>query len=161
MHTNSRHVSSAPACFEALESRRLMSVAPASAAMADWAAKAATKVHLTVPLVNGDVFTGVATSKDGSPASLTLTITAEGKTGKLTGILVIDDGAGSSGPKTFAFTGSVNKHNVFTIKATGPDKQTAVLTGTFSADTKTVSGKFVAHKPKHPADSGTFVASRP
>jgi hypothetical protein len=159
MSTNSRHASSTPACFEPLESRRLMSAAP-SIAMADWAQRSAPKVHLTVPLVNGDVFTGVATSKDGSTSNVTLTITTEGKSGKLSGTLVVNDGGNSKGPKTLTFKGSVDKHNVFTLKATGADKQTAVLTGTFSADAKTVSGKFVAHKPKHPADSGTFVATR-
>jgi hypothetical protein len=159
MSLSSRHASFAPACFEPLESRRLMSAAP-SFAMADWAVKSAPKVHLTVPLVAGDVFTGTATSKDGSPASLTLTISTEGKSGKLTGTFVVDDGSSSSGPKTFVFKGSVNKNNVFTIKGAGADKQTAVLTGKFSADTKTISGKFVAHKPKHAADSGTFLATR-
>ena len=128
-----------------------------SVAMADMKEKAAPKVHLVVPLVAGDTFTGIATSKDGSTSQITLTISKESKTGALTGTLVVID---HGGPKTFAFKGSVNKHNAFTLNATGPDKQVAKMTGMFSADTKTVSGKFVAHKPKHPADGGTFVATR-
>jgi hypothetical protein len=134
-----------------------MSASP-SFAMADWAVKSAPKVHLTVPLVAGDVFTGTATSKDGKTSAITLTISTEGKSGKLTGTLVVIEG--DNNPNTFSFKGSVNKNNVFTIKGAGADKQTAVLTGKFSADTKTISGKFVAHEPKHAADSGTFLATR-
>jgi hypothetical protein len=159
MSMKSRYASSAPACFESLESRRLMSVVPVSVAMADMMGKAAPKVHLVVPLVAGDTFTGIATSKDGSTSQITLTITKESKTGALTGTLVVMSHDNSTS-HTFAVKGSVNKHNAFTLNATGPDKQVAKLTGTFSTDTKTVSGNFVSHKPKHTGDSGTFVATR-
>jgi hypothetical protein len=153
--------SSSPVCFESLESRRLMSAVPASVAMADWAEKAAAKVHLTVPHVSGAVFTGVALSGGGS-SNITLTIVTEGKTGKLTGTLIVNDGGNGNGktPTTFAIKGSVNVHGVFTFTAAAAGHQTAKLTGSLSADGKTVSGNFSAHKPKHPTDSGTFTATR-
>ena len=157
MPNNTRRASTIPACFEALESRQFMSAAPLIAT-ADWAVKAAPKAHLTVPLVNGDVFTGTATSKDGG-ATITLTISTESKSGKLTGTLVVVDGSGN-GPQNFTFKGTVNKHNTFSLTCKTADKQTAILTGSFSADTKSISGRYVAHKPKHAANHGTFSASR-
>jgi hypothetical protein len=132
--------SCAPATIERLEGRQLMSA-----------------THLVVPALAGDVFAGTATSKGGGSA-VTVTIASESKSGKITGTLVVADG--DNGPLTFTFKGSVNKKHVFSLNAITTGHQTAKLTGNVSADTTTMSGKFIAHKPKHSADTGTFLLHR-
>src|SRR5690349_18074302 len=100
-------------CFEALESRRLMSASAMALAMADHA-EMASKVHLTVPQISGAVFHGTATSKDGA-VPITFTVITEAKTGKLTGTLLVAHGGDNGADLVFAVKGSINVHGVFTL----------------------------------------------
>ena len=128
----------APAHVEALESRRLLSV--------------------SVPTLTGTSFTGTATNNHGDqPSQLEITVTHESKSGGLSGTLLVD--VGGSNEKTFSFKGSVNHAGNFVLHATTTG-QKAVLNGHANAAATTLSGHFVATKPHHPANTGSFSLSR-
>ena len=135
---NRKQNRSSVAVIERLEGRQLMS-----------------GTHLTVPALAGDVFTGTATSSTGETSDIVVTILSESKSGKLTGTVAVDHGN-----QIFTFKGTVNKKDVFSLSAIANDHQKAKLTGHVSTDTTTLTGKFVATKPKHKADKGTFVLHR-
>ena len=128
----------APAHVEAIESRRLLSA--------------------SVPLLTGSSFTGTATNNNGDqPSELQLTFATETKRGALTGTLLVD--VGGSNEKTFSFRGSANHAGNFIIHATTTG-QKAVLNGHADATVTTLLGHFVAIKPHHPANTGSFSLAR-
>jgi hypothetical protein len=156
-----RHYSAAPARIEALESRQLFSVSPASLGSEALLHKAASHshAHSTIPVLTGAAFTGMATSNTGDqPSALKLTITSESKSGALVGTLLVD--VGSNNQKTYSIKGSVNHNGAFVLHATGSNHNTALLNGNVSADGHTLAGHYVAHEPGHHGGSGTFTLSR-
>jgi hypothetical protein len=129
--------SSIPACFEKLESRRLMSA--------------------VVPTLTGAAFAGFATSAGNSNSDITLTIASETKSGHVVGTLVVHD-HGGSGEIDFIVKGSVNHKGKFSLTCVAAGHVGAKLTGTDANNTLT--GNYVAHQPHKHADHGTFVISR-
>lgn len=146
--------------FETLESRCLLSASPMMDVSSPAPHVSATHAKPTVPTLTGAAFTGTATSANSSDGSTPLTVTfaTEGKSGKVTGTFQVDD---HNGTNTFNFTGNVNVKGKLTLHAKGSTGEVANLTGTVSADGKTITGKFVSTRPHHKADHGTFTITQP
>jgi len=147
---------SAPPCVEALESRRLLSAAPISYLPGPPARHAAAIVHSTIPVLTGAPFVGTATASDGTTDGLAITVTSERKSGALAGSFTVSLSGQSL---TYAFTGSVNRRGALVLHGRSGGHKTVTVTGTASADGKTLSGKFSASS-RHNSSHGTFTASR-
>lgn len=130
------------AVVEILESRRLLSVAPA------------VHTHPMPPAIDGITYVGSLAAKSGVTGTLSIQITSESKSGKLGGVVAISV-AGT--PFTLRITGSVNpKWGIIWHGSTGHKNLSA--TGDLNSDLTAMSGKF-KYTARHGSTTGTFDAS--
>jgi len=122
--------------IESLESRTFLSATPA-AYVAPVGFIAATKVKATIPSIASRTYTGTVTSKAGNSATLSISFSSESKGGALHASLTVD---GAIAPR---ITGSINAHNKLALHGK-LGKVSVVLTAVLSADTSTITGKYVA-----------------
>lgn len=127
--------------IETLESRRLLSAAPLSAA--------AVHTHPTVPTILGR-FDGIYIAKNRPRGVITITFTSEGTTGKLGGTLVV------AGIGTINIAGTVNAKNKISFH--GSIRHTSV-SASGSVFPEAISGNFnlVAKQSVHGTFSTNFV----
>src|SRR5690348_10764752 len=76
------------ASIEALESRRLLSAAPVSVTAAMTPSRTAAHTHPTYPSIIG-TFNGTYAAANGQTGQVIITISSEGRTGRLSGTLTI------------------------------------------------------------------------
>ena len=143
--------------MEPLESRQLLSAGVMGAA-AEAAAVGSSRVlvpaRASTPSIVG-TFTGTATrARDGRVSAITLKITAQTRRNVFYGTLTVRGHHG--GYQYYSTTGSISGRS-FTAKFTG-NGITGSLTGTSSADGKTLTGKYSATGSA--TDSGTFSLKR-
>lgn len=142
--------SSQCARVEVLESRQLLSAAPASLTPAIAASAAAVHSHPTVPSILG-TFNGTYSGTNGATGNVIIAITSEAKTGRFTGTLTI------VGTGTLGIAGSVTAKNRFTLH--GAVRHFAItVSGSVSSDATTLAGRYNA-VAKHGSSHGTFSAS--
>jgi hypothetical protein len=102
-------------------------------------------------------FTGSAQYADGSSAKLVVQMTTESRTGEIAGTILAD--SGSRGQHLYLFRGTARR-GVFTLQALATGNRVAMLSGTISPDSNSVSGTFLATEPAHPVSNGTFEVTR-
>lgn len=141
-----------PCCasVESLESRRLLSAAPASMMAPLAAAPAAVHTHPTVPSILG-TYDGSYSATNGSTGQVVITISSEAKTGRLAGTLTI------VGTGTLAIAGSVTVKGKFSLHGSA-HHLVITLVGAVSSDLSTLAGKYNA-VAKHGSSHGSFTAS--
>jgi hypothetical protein len=138
---------SACASIEMLESRCLLSAVPVSLRAAMAAAPAAVHTHPSPPnIVNS--YSGTYAATNGTTGQLTITISSEGKTGKIAGTLTV------AGSGTINISGAVNVKGKFSLHGSA-GHHTITATGSVSSDLATLAGKFVS-TGRHGATRGTF-----
>lgn len=125
-------------CVERLESRCLMSVAPAA--------------HHPAPpnIVNFD-YTGTYATTSGQTGTISLDITSESKSGKIAGILALSV---LGTPFTMKFSGSVNPKWDINFHGSSGHKSLNAK-GVINSDLTAQSGTFVFHS-KHANTHGTY-----
>ena len=140
------------ASIEMLESRRLLSAAPMSVMAAMNPTPAAVHTHPTVPSLVA-VYDGTYAAANGQTGGVIITISSEGKTGKLGGTLTV------VGIGTIGVTGTVSAKGKFSLH--GSVRHFSITTsGSVSSNDDTLSGKFNV-SAKHGSTHGTFSATRP
>jgi hypothetical protein len=137
--------------IEMLESRRLLSAGTISVMAPMPATPAAVHSHPTVPSVLGS-YSGTYAASNGTSGGMIITISSEGKTGKVAGTLTIV-GLGS-----LDIGGSVNVKGKFSMR--GSAHHFAItISGSVSSNGNTLSGRFNT-TAKHGSAHGTVTATK-
>jgi len=137
--------------IEMLESRRLLSAATISVIAPATATRAAVHTHPTVPNILG-TFNGTYAATNGTSGDVIITITSEGKGGKLAGTLTV------VGTGTLQISGSVNVKGKLSLHGS-IHHLVITLTGAVSNANNTLSGKFHSTS-NHGSAHGTFTTTK-
>ena len=143
--------SSGCAGVEALESRCLLSAAPVSVTAAMVPGRASLHTHPTYPSIIG-TFGGTYAASNGQTGNVIITLSSEGKTGRLAGTLTI------VGTGTLGITGTVSVKGKFAIHGT-VNHFSIALNGTVAGGGKVLAGKFSTHA-RHGSAHGTFTTAK-
>jgi hypothetical protein len=150
---NPKGASRRRALIEMLESRRLLSVAPASAAAMRVGAPA-VHTHPTPPNLLGVYDGGFTGTSLGFPANgdLEFDFTSESKAGRLSGSAAVP-------VVRYAVSGSINVKGKFSLHGSRPN-ETLKVTGTASTDRTILTGSFIVKlKHTHAVFQGTYTLS--